>query len=250
MPLFKRSGKNKDDPRGRNGSRSGGDGDSGSQQQARGYVGSHVVVDPSTSTAPSLGNTTSPVSAGQSQVSPSHAQLVSEEAAEAATEAADDANGNNHQKPFKYGRHLSKTRVNVGGLPVNVYGLAELTSASARALAPAPPEVCIAIHMHGRGGSANNEEHIVRQLWDRAMRSQKHHQQQHGNQGGRMRELLFVGFDGRNHGHRKTDALGQKGWKQDNPKHGMDLYSMIGGYITKWQTVQYRLAVVASPRLP
>lgn len=132
-------------------------------------------------------------------------------------------------RPFKYAPTLSKKLVNIGGLPVSVYGLDELTPASSRALAPSPPEVCIAIHMHGRGGTANNEEKIVRQIWDRVDRDRKQWLQK--NPQGRysdLKEFLIVGFDSRNHGHRLTNEVGQKGWKQGNSLHGLDLYSMIG----------------------
>lgn len=139
-------------------------------------------------------------------------------------------------KPFTYAPHLSKIQLNVGGLPVWVFGLDELTPASSRALAPEPPNVCIAVHMHGRGGSADNEERIVRQVWDRVARSKRQYSGQSPNgasvpdeeAGQRQREFLIVSFDARNHGHRMTNEEGQKGWKQGNKLHAMDLYSMIG----------------------
>lgn len=123
---------------------------------------------------------------------------------------------------FKYGANLSKTSLNIGGLPVNVFGLDELSPSPSRASAPPPPEVCVAIHVHGRGGSADNEEDIVRHLWDRVQRSCS-------EMGEARREFLIVNFDARNHGHRLTSEIGQKGWKQENKMHAMDLYSMIVG---------------------
>lgn len=33
------------------------------------------------------------------------------------------------------------------------------------------------------------------------------------------RGLLVIGFDARNHGHRMTDELAQKGWGVGNEKH-------------------------------
>lgn len=133
-------------------------------------------------------------------------------------------------RPFKYAPNLSKTKMDIGGLPVNIFGLEELTPASSRALAPTPPDLCIAIHMHGRGGSADNEEKIVRQIWDRVNRSKKQYiQQSQGQQSNSTFEFLVVSFDARNHGHRTTNEIGQKGWKQGNKAHAMDLYSMIVG---------------------
>ncbi|UZJ57275.1 hypothetical protein CBS101457_006595 [Exobasidium rhododendri] len=127
------------------------------------------------------------------------------------------------QPAFKYAPLLSKTKLNLGGLPVNVFGLKELTPSYSRASAPAPPEVCVVIHMHGRGGTADNEEGLVRHLYDRANRSA----QEQG--GSKRRELLIVNFDARNHGQRLTNEAGQKGWKQGNTLHALDLYAMIVG---------------------
>lgn len=126
-------------------------------------------------------------------------------------------------RAFKHAPSLSKTKMDIGGLPINVFGLGELTPSYSRASAPPPPEICVAIHMHGRGGSADNEENIVRHLWERARRSA----QESGQPG--KRELLLVSFDARNHGHRLTSEMGQKGWKQGNKLHALDLYSMIVG---------------------
>lgn len=144
-------------------------------------------------------------------------------------------NGNDGEyfppKPFKFAPNLSKTKRNIGGLNVNIFGLEELTLASSRSSAASPPDLCIAIHMHGRGGSADNEEKIVRQIWDRVERSKRQYaqQSQRHNSSDAMLEFLMISFDARNHGHRMTNETGQKGWKQGNKDHAMDLYSMIVG---------------------
>lgn len=123
---------------------------------------------------------------------------------------------------FKYAPQLSKRTFNIGGLPVNVFGLDELSHSPSRATAPPAPNICLAIHMHGRGGSADNEEELVRHLWDRVRRS--------GHERGiATREFLIANFDARNHGHRMTSEKGQKGWKQGNEQHAQDLYAMIVG---------------------
>ncbi|KAJ9478192.1 Cytochrome b5 heme-binding domain-containing protein [Pseudozyma hubeiensis] len=134
---------------------------------------------------------------------------------------------------FKYGAAISKAVVDVAGLPVNVFGLDELTPAPARASAPPPPPVCVVIHMHGRGGSADNEEKIARQLYDRISRDKAAYRSQE-NAGlvatsSIQRDHLLVTFDARNHGQRVTNPQGQKAWKQGNTRHAMDLYGMIVG---------------------
>lgn len=135
--------------------------------------------------------------------------------------------------PFKYGNDISKSIVNLAGLPVNVFGLSELTPVPSRASAPPPPPVCVIIHMHGRGGSADNEEKIARQLYDRIAREKSSFraQQDHGliATSSMVRDHLVVTFDARNHGQRTTNLLGQKAWKQGNKAHAMDLYGMIVG---------------------
>ncbi|KIS70572.1 uncharacterized protein UMAG_11367 [Mycosarcoma maydis] len=134
---------------------------------------------------------------------------------------------------YKYGNEISKAAVDVAGLPVNVFGLDELTPAPSRASAPPAPPVCVVIHMHGRGGSADNEERIARQLYDRISRDKAAYRaQQNGGliaTTSMQRDHLLVTFDARNHGHRTTNPEGQKAWKQGNTRHAMDLYGMIVG---------------------
>lgn len=134
---------------------------------------------------------------------------------------------------YKYGNGISKSMFDLAGLPVNVFGLSELTPAPARASAPPPPPVCIVIHLHGRAGSADNEEKIARQLYDRISRDKANYRAQQNNglvvTSSIQRDHLIVTFDARNHGHRTTSAEGQKAWKQGNTRHAMDLYGMIVG---------------------
>ena len=125
----------------------------------------------------------------------------------------------------------SCTIVNVAGLPVHVYGLEQLTPPHQGAV----PEVCITFHMHGRTGSAKNEDSLVRELYRNTMAERASLE---GSP--RVRDFLLVTFDQRNHGERKTYPLGQKTWKEGNPTHGyvhlthisIDMYGMIHGTST------------------
>ncbi|KAK0528804.1 hypothetical protein OC834_003916 [Tilletia horrida] len=147
----------------------------------------------------------------------------------------------------KYAPSLSVKVVDVGGLPVNIFGLEELSPVLSRSTAARPPEVCVIFHLHGRGGSAKNEEHIVRQLYHslsqhrnahegRAARPSAGRSRQRGetsqftpDSDAGEREFIIVSFDARNHGHRLTSELGQKSWKDSNPEHAKDLYAMVHG---------------------
>ncbi|CAO1638196.1 unnamed protein product [Sympodiomycopsis kandeliae] len=117
---------------------------------------------------------------------------------------------------------VSKTGYNICGLPVTVYGLSSLTPSSSRSSAPNLPPVCISIHLHGRGGSAETDDDVCRGIYEHAQRESQRRRQ-------RKRELLVVSFDARNHGHRLTNEVGQKGWSKGNDLHAMDLYSSILG---------------------
>ncbi|WFC99182.1 hypothetical protein MYAM1_001926 [Malassezia yamatoensis] len=114
----------------------------------------------------------------------------------------------------------SLTKIDVAGLPVNVYGMQQLTPVSRNGV----PEVCITIHMHGRTGSAMKEESLVKEIYSHAMQSRM----QIGSNA-RTRDLLMVTFDSRDHGHRNTNPQAQKSWKEGNATHAVDMYGMIRG---------------------
>ncbi|PWZ02485.1 hypothetical protein BCV70DRAFT_168376 [Testicularia cyperi] len=136
------------------------------------------------------------------------------------------------KKEYKYGGDISRTTYDLAGLPVNVFGVDELTPAPARASAPSPPGVCVVIHMHGRLGKAADDEGIARQMYDRISREKETYRTQQdstGQEAGETKDVLIVTFDARNHGYRLTNPAGQKDWKSGNPRHAMDLYGMIVG---------------------
>ncbi|WFC95179.1 hypothetical protein MBRA1_001826 [Malassezia brasiliensis] len=116
------------------------------------------------------------------------------------------------------GSQPSVTQVDVAGLPVNVYGLNNLTPGSGTNA----PDVCISIHMHGRTGSAKNEDGLARELYQNTMDARQSIR-------GRTRDFLLVTFDSRDHGQRKTNPEAQKSWKEGNKTHAVDMYGMIRG---------------------
>ncbi|PWN29298.1 hypothetical protein BDZ90DRAFT_230191 [Jaminaea rosea] len=118
----------------------------------------------------------------------------------------------------------SQTHFDIAGLPIIVYGLSELTLSTSSSTAPRPPDVCVSFHLHGRGGDAKNEDHICRGIYQRATSNVAA-----SSTSQPARELLVVTFDARNHGHRTTNSLGQKGWGVGNKQHALDLYGMILG---------------------
>lgn len=118
----------------------------------------------------------------------------------------------------------SQTHFDIAGLPIIVYGLNELTPSASSSTAPRPPDVCVSFHLHGRGGDAKNEDHICRGIYQRAASNVAA-----SSPSQPARELLVVTFDARNHGHRTTNSLGQKGWGVGNKQHALDLYGMILG---------------------
>lgn len=107
--------------------------------------------------------------------------------------------------------HPSVETVDVAGIPVNVFGLNNLTPPSQGGV----PDVCLSIHMHGRTGSAKNEEGLIKEIYNHTMTAR---QQLAGS--ARMRDFLIISFDSRNHGSRKTNPQGQKTWKEGNTLHG------------------------------
>ena len=63
--------------------------------------------------------------------------------------------------------NVSKTKFDIAGLPINVFGLKELTPPSSGGM----PDVCLVFHMHGRTGSADREEPLVREIYGDIMQA-------------------------------------------------------------------------------
>ena len=117
--------------------------------------------------------------------------------------------------PAKVSRHI----YDLAGLPVNVYGLDEL---SKKVQGKAPP-VAVVIFLHGRTRSALIEDFLVRILYGNI---RKH---MDANPAGSTKDLLMVSFDARNHGNRSTNSHEMLGLDK-NPGFLYDHYAMIRGY--------------------
>lgn len=70
-----------------------------------------------------------------------------------------------------------------------------------------------------------------------------------GGSSRRGKDVLVVGFDARNHGHRLTDELAQKGWGVGNEQHAIDLYGMILGASSNRMTQREPLTLTATAHL-
>ncbi|WFD30937.1 hypothetical protein MSPP1_001963 [Malassezia sp. CBS 17886] len=114
---------------------------------------------------------------------------------------------------------LQRRVLNMAGLPIFIYGMADLTPPANDTSRP----IHVNIHLNGRLHSANDEDPLVRVLYgnirahmvaDRA-RTQK--------------DLLMISFDARDHGKRTTNRKKQDGWCCGNPTFGLDQYAMILG---------------------
>jgi hypothetical protein len=47
-----------------------------------------------------------------------------------------------------------------------------------------------------------------------------------GRRGNRTKGLIAVSFDQRNHGTRQVDKLSNEAWRQGNPRHAQDMFSV------------------------
>ena len=72
--------------------------------------------------------------------------------------------------------------------------------------------------MHGRTGSAKNEDELVRELWQNTIGERQ------GLQGtNRVRDFLIATFDQRNHGSRKVSDMANEAWRTGNEHHAPDI---------------------------
>lgn len=106
---------------------------------------------------------------------------------------------------------VSWARYNVGGLLVTVYGARELPLDNC--------EIACLWLLHGRGDTQDSMSFTAAAMlgaWNRERKT--------GD-----KRLVCVCFDQRNHGSRMVDNLASVSWKQGNPTHGPDMWTLYTG---------------------
>ncbi|GAB7358769.1 hypothetical protein MBLNU230_g3995t1 [Neophaeotheca triangularis] len=128
-----------------------------------------------------------------SQVSPFHSPIPS-----------------THQA-FKDAKPVSWRRLNVGGILATVYGIQELPSDTS--------EIACLWLLHGRGDTQDSMSFTAAAMLEAWNKKRKP-----GD-----KSLVCVCFDQRNHGSRMVDNLASVSWKQGNPTHGPDMWTLYTG---------------------
>lgn len=113
-------------------------------------------------------------------------------------------------KAFANGQAL-----HVGGLNINIYTTGESTSTS---------PVTVLFFLHGRTGSAKQLEPLTKSLLDAIAK-----QGEGRGPNSSSTDLVLVTLDHRNHGTRLVSEVSNYAWKgepHENPRHGIDMYSV------------------------
>ncbi|KDQ15854.1 hypothetical protein BOTBODRAFT_173524 [Botryobasidium botryosum FD-172 SS1] len=107
---------------------------------------------------------------------------------------------------------ITKTSLLVGGLKVQVFG------ASGESELP----VAALFIIHGRLGSAAAVEGFAISILNHAKERQANGEEA-------ARDLIVVTLDHRNHGSRLIDEKANKGWRDGNERHAVDMYTVLDG---------------------
>lgn len=118
---------------------------------------------------------------------------------------------------------ISKKQYNVAGILVSVYGLDEIPQQAS--------EVSCLWLLHPRLGTQERMDGIAIAAiteWNKKIEQDS----TSSGGGGRLpaRGLIAVSFDQRNHGTRLVDPLANEAWKQGNPRHAQDMFSIFRKY--------------------
>lgn len=118
---------------------------------------------------------------------------------------------------------ISRKTFAVAGILTTVYGLDELPSSPAQTQTQA--DVAVLWLLHPRLATHERMAGIAESSiaeWNTRVRE--------GRAGkAPAKGLIAVAFDQRNHGSRLVDALGNEAWKQGNPRHAQDMFSVFQG---------------------
>lgn len=108
---------------------------------------------------------------------------------------------------------ISKKTYPIAGILTTVYGLDELP--------PQTTEIACLWLLHPRLATQERMSGIAQSVitdWNRRIRDGAQQP---------AKGLIAVAFDQRNHGTRLVDALGNEAWKQGNPRHAQDMFSVF-----------------------
>lgn len=106
---------------------------------------------------------------------------------------------------------VSWKRLNIAGILVSIYGLQDLPQDAS--------EIACLWLLHGRGDTQDSMAYTAAGLlaaWNAKRRPGQ-------------KSLICVNFDQRNHGSRMVDNTANVSWKQGNPTHGQDMFSLFAG---------------------
>ncbi|KAJ9125549.1 hypothetical protein QFC22_000511 [Naganishia vaughanmartiniae] len=120
------------------------------------------------------------------------------------------------EKNTHHGSAIPHQRFNIGGIHTVVYNLED----AKRSNLP----VTVLIATHGRGEDQFHLTDLVEGTYKKAAELDN----KAGGNGKRVRELIVVTLDQRNHGERKVDDLANQGFEK-NDRHAVDMYAMHRG---------------------
>lgn len=113
---------------------------------------------------------------------------------------------------------VSKKTIHMAGILVDIYGLDEVPPHAARVS-------CLWLH-HPRTRAKEDMSNIAARCV-----SAWNHQNGSSGGGGGGRGLIAAAFDQRNHGGRMVHAPGNAAWRDGNPTHAQDMFSIVAGTV-------------------
>lgn len=125
--------------------------------------------------------------------------------------------------PSNSPQSISQKTYPVAGIHTTVFGLDELPSRTS--------EVACLWLLHPRLGTKDRMTGIAQSTisdWNHRIRD--------GRAGSKVKGLIAVSFDQRNHGSRLIDPLSNESWKQGNPRHAQDMFSVFRESTTTSET--------------